>query len=108
MPLLLAHNKAEPHLVHGNLDGRAGGTLSRKDTILVGATTTVLAGRLSECVQQEVSVPSFLHIDGKSGEETESPSCVHVKTAFGRLHVNLGHPKCLAAGGGIRKAQRGQ
>ena len=145
MPLPLAHNRAEPQLVCGNLDGRAGDTLQGKARFWWVATTTVSAGRLSECVQQEVSIPSFLHLDGKSGEETESPSCVHVaertsepvltpmritfndtkldpgsrqaltagiKTAFGRLHVNFGHPttddliKCLAAGGGTRKAQR--
>ena len=53
------------------------GSHSRDD-----ATTTVLAGRLSECVLREANVSealvSFLNLDGKWGDDVRSPSCVIV------------------------------
>ena len=43
---------------------------------------TVLASRLSECVQQEANVSealvSVLNLDGRSGDDIKSPSCVHI------------------------------
>ena len=46
-------------------------------------TTIVLAGQLSQCVQQQVNVSQalvsfFLFLDGTSVDCAESPSCVHV------------------------------
>ena len=45
--------------------------------------STFRAGRLNECVRHEASVPIpddrfLLNLDGKSGDEVISPSCVHV------------------------------
>ena len=123
MPLPLGHVKARLHLVYGNLDGRTADTPQETTRFRWVVMTTVLAGRLSESWQQEANVSealvSFLNLDGKSGDDKKSPSCVHVairtsepiltpmgisfddtklaltlgiKTALRRLHVNLGHP----------------
>ena len=70
------------HLVYGTLDGRAADASSRTPRFWWAATTMALADRLGERVQQEARVSqalvSLLHLDGKSGDEVESPSCVHV------------------------------
>ena len=82
MPLLLDHVKAGLHLVYGTLDGRAANTPQKTTRFWWATTTTVLAGRLSECEQQEANVSealaSSLNLDGRSGDDTKSPSCVHV------------------------------
>ena len=55
----------------------------------------MLAGRLSECVQQEASVAqaliSFLHLGKNSGDEMQSPSCVHVAQRIGTCPDSDGH-----------------
>ena len=82
MPLPLGHVEAGLHLVYETLDGRVADTPQRTPRFWWAATTKALAGRLSEGVQQEASVSlalvSFLHLDGKSGDQVEGPSCVHV------------------------------
>ena len=57
------------HLVNGTLDGRVADASSRTPRFWWTATTRALADQLSECVQQEASVPqaliSSLHLDEK-------------------------------------------
>ena len=67
MPLPLGHVTAGLHLVYGTLDGRAADTPQETTRFWWAATTTVLAGRLRECVLQEANVSqalvSFLKLD---------------------------------------------
>ena len=74
MPLLLGHIKAGLHLVYGTLDGRAADT-PQETTRFRWLVDWV-------CVQQEANVSealvSFLNLDGKSGDDMKSPSCIHV------------------------------
>ena len=82
MPLPLGHVKAGLHLVYGTLDGRAADTPQETTRFWLATAMTVLAVRLSECVQQEANVSealvSFLNLDGRSGDDIKNPSCVHV------------------------------
>ena len=76
VPLPPSHVEVGLHLVYGTLDGRVADASSRTPRFWWAATTTVFAGRLSECVQHEASVSqaltSFLHLDEKSGDEVGS------------------------------------
>ena len=101
MPLPPSHVEAGLHLVHGTLDGRVADTPQKTKRFWWAATTTVLAGRLSECVQQEASVSqalaSCLHLNGKSEDEVKSHSCVNVaertSTQVSRSRVDPGTRK---------------
>ena len=65
--------------------------------------TTGVAERTSEPVLTPMGISSH---DTKLDAGNRQALTARIKTAVGRLHMNLGHPKCLAVGGGTRKAQR--
>ena len=80
VPLPLGHVKAGLRLVYGTLDDRAADRLKKTTRCWLATTTTVVAGRLSECAQQEANGARFLLEPGrKIGRgHKKSPSCVHV------------------------------
>ena len=90
IPLPLGHTGMGLHMVYGTLEGRRVDTSQRTPRFWWAATTRTLATRLSECVQREASVShtlvSFLHLDGKSGDEVKGPSLCSRGRAYIRTY----------------------